>query len=116
MKKLLIIACLFLIGSIQAQDSNPLYEKAGDLVKVTHFYEDGTVKEQGFFKSKVLTGTWTTFDKNGNKTAIAKYNKGKKVGKWFIWSNDGLLKEINYKNNTIASVQSWKEDSKIAVK
>lgn len=116
MRKLLIIACFLMIGSLQAQDSNPLYEKAGDLVKVTNFYEDGTIKEQGFYKNKVITGTWVTFDSNGNKTAIAHYDEGKKTGKWFLWSNDGLLREINYENNTIASVQSWKEDSKVAFK
>lgn len=116
MRKLLIIACFLIIGSLQAQDLKPLYEKAGDLVKVTNFYEDGSVKEQGFYKNKVITGTWVTFDQKGNKTAIAKYDNGKKIGKWFIWSNDGLLREINYENNTIASVQSWREDTKMAIK
>lgn len=114
MKKLVIIACLLSASIIYAQDVEPKYERVGDLVKVTFFYKNGKIKEQGFYKDKKLTGTWTTFDKKGNKTAIAHYEKGKKVGKWFMWKNDGL-KEINYKNNTVASVQYWKENN-IAVK
>ena len=115
MKKLFVIACLFAVGFMQAQEIEPKYEKAGDMVQVTKFFEDGSVKEQGFFKNKKLAGTWVTFDKNGNKTAIAHYEAGKKVGKWFLWDKQSL-KEVNYENNTIASVQVWKEDSKIAVK
>ncbi len=34
-----------------AQDTNePTYEKQGDLVAVTNYYEDGSVKEEGFYK------------------------------------------------------------------
>lgn len=100
----------------QAQDMKPKFEKAGDLVKATYFYKDGKIKEQGFFLKKQITGTWTTFDKKGNKTAIAHYKAGKKVGKWFLWKKDGL-KEIDYNNdNTIASVQTWREETKMAVK
>ena len=47
MKKLLILVCIAMIGSLNAQEVKPLYEKAGDLVKVTNFYENGAVKEQG---------------------------------------------------------------------
>ena len=115
MRKLLILACLVVGVSIQAQDSNSKYEKAGDLVKVTRFYEDGTVKEQGFYKDKMLTGMWTTYDSKGNKTAIAHYEAGKKVGKWFMWQ-DSALKEIDYRNNSIVNVQSWKEDTQLATK
>ena len=104
-----------MIGSLNAQEVKPLYEKVGDLVKVTNFYDNGEIREQGFFKDKVITGTWTTFDSNGEKNTIAKYENGKKVGKWFMWSKDGL-KEINYNNNVITSVQSWKEDNTIATK
>lgn len=115
MRKLLFIASLMVIISAKAQEVSPSYEKAGDLVKVTNFYEDGSIKEQGFYKNKIITGTWTTYDNKGEKTAIAKYENGKKVGKWFIWSKDEL-KEIDYKNNVIANVQSWKQDMQIATK
>ena len=32
-----------------------------------------------------------------------------------MWKEDGL-KEIDYSNNVIASVQTWREETKMAVK
>lgn len=115
MKKLIIAVCMLSVSFMQAQDVKPKYEVEGDLVKATYFYKDGTIKEQGFFKDKKLTGTWTSFDKKGNKVTIGHYEAGKKVGKWFMWKEDGL-KEIDFKDNAIASVQTWKEETKMAVK
>lgn len=115
MKKLIIAVCILSVSLLQAQETEPKFEKEGDLVKVTYFYKDGKVKEQGFFKDKKLTGTWISFDTKGNKNTIAHYESGKKVGKWFMWKEDGL-KEISYKGNSIASVQTWKEETKIAIK
>jgi hypothetical protein len=45
---------------------------------------------------------------------LAYYNKGKKVGKWFVWSK-ASLKEINYVDNSVASVNVWKQESNLAV-
>ena len=116
MKKVLVLACIAFLGIAQAQEVKPKYEKDGDLIKVTHFYDNGNVKEEGFYKNKLLHGVWNRYDEKGNKTVMAHYSLGKKVGKWFIWTKDEL-KEINYgDDNTIASVQSWKESAKIAVK
>ncbi|PQJ21223.1 toxin-antitoxin system YwqK family antitoxin [Tenacibaculum sp. SG-28] len=114
MRKIAVLACMIVAFTMQAQ-VEPTYERENDKVKVTYYYEDGAIKEQGFFKDKKLDGTWITYDQKGNKTAIAHYASGNKVGKWFIWSPNGL-KEIDYNNNTIASVQTWKEETKIAVK
>ena len=112
MKKIFIIVCILSVSLIQAQDKEPTFEKAGDLVKATYYHANGQIKQQGFFKNKKLTGTWKQFDAKGNKTAIAHYEEGKKVGKWFVWTEDSL-KEINYSNSTIASVKTWRENSEI---
>ncbi|WP_442265110.1 toxin-antitoxin system YwqK family antitoxin [Tenacibaculum sp. ZS6-P6] len=116
MKKFVVLVCFIVMGSAFAQNEiKPLYEKEGDLIKVTHFHNNGNVKEQGFYKDKLLHGKWVIYDAKGDKKVMAFYEKGKKVGKWFIWDKDEL-KEINYENNSIASIQSWKESTKIAVK
>ncbi|CAM1339080.1 toxin-antitoxin system YwqK family antitoxin [Tenacibaculum aestuarii] len=115
MKKLVLAVCMLSVGLLQAQEVEPKYEVTGELVKVTYYYENGAIKEQGFFKDKKLEGTWTSFDTKGNKVAIGHYEAGKKVGKWFMWKEDGL-KEIDFKDYTIASVQTWKEETKMAVK
>ncbi len=114
MNKMFLLAFVMCVSSMVAQVS-PTYEKADDLVKATYFYEDGKIKEQGFFKGKKLEGTWVTFDKKGNKTAIAHYESGRKVGKWFLWENE-TLKEIDYKDNKIANVQTWKGETALAIK
>ncbi len=114
MRKLIILFCVFSISCVNAQEKAPTYTKSGDLVKATYYYSDGSIKSQGFFKDKLLTGEWTEFDQKGNKIAIGHYKAGKKVGKWFQWNNN-ILREINYANNTIVSVNTWKEDTKLAL-
>ena len=90
-------------------------KKSGDLVKATYYNEDGKISVQGFFKNKKLTGEWVSFDTLGNKKQIAHYKNGKKVGKWFIWGK-GTLKEINYNDNLIVSVNDWKfESTRLAI-
>ena len=117
MKNILVLVCFLLVGSVVfAQNSKkPVYVKKGDLIQVTHFHDNGKVKEQGFYKNKLLHGKWVVFNAQGDKKVMAFYDQGKKVGKWFMWDKDGL-KEINYENNAVASIQSWKEGSKIAIK
>lgn len=114
MKKILTTVMLGIATLAFAQEKQPTFKAEGDLVKATYYYEDGSIKTQGFFKDKKLTGEWVRFDKEGNKVQLAYYAEGKKVGKWFLWTKESL-KEINYENNTIASVNVWKPESKIAV-
>jgi len=113
MKKLLTLIVLFVIANINAQEVEPTYEKAGDMVKATYYYQDGSIKEQGFFKDKKLTGQWISYNQDGEKTMIANYDAGKKVGKWFAW-NKNSLKEITYNNNKVISLKKWNEDTKLA--
>jgi len=113
MKKLILLAVFFIAAQGFSQENETTFEKEGELVKATYYFDNGSVKVQGFFKNKKLTGTWTSYDINGNKTQIAQYNEGNKVGKWFVW-NDASLKEITYKNNFIVSVNDWKSESRLA--
>ena len=114
MKNILAICMLSMATIGFAQKIEPTFKAENDLVKATYFYNNGSIKTQGYFKNKKLTGEWVRFDKTGNKTQLAYYAEGKKVGKWFVWS-DEALKEINYNNNAIASVNVWKPDTKLAI-
>lgn len=114
MKNIITILVLTLTTIGYSQNTQPTFEAAGELVKATYFYEDGSIKTQGFFQDKKLTGEWIRFDKSGNKVQLAYYNNGQKVGKWFMWTKEAL-KEINYENNAIASVNVWKPESKVAL-
>jgi antitoxin component YwqK of YwqJK toxin-antitoxin module len=114
MKKLIAI-CIFFAAVIgYSQDKQPTFEAEGDLVKATYYNEDGAIETQGYFKNKKLTGEWTRFDKEGNKTQLAYYDNGKKVGKWFVWTQESL-KEINYNNNVVVNVNLWKQEGKLAI-
>lgn len=113
MKKIITICMLGIVSLGFAQEKQPTFSAEGDLVKATYYYEDGSIKTQGFFKDKKLTGEWVRFDKSGKKVQLAYYNEGEKVGKWFVWADESL-KEINYKDNAIASVNVWKNESKVA--
>ncbi len=114
MKKSLIYALFFIATVGFAQEKSPTFEKSGDLVKATYYHDNGLVSVQGFFKDKKVTGEWISFDTEGNKTQIARYKEGKKTGKWFIWGKESL-KELNYTNNVLVSVNHWKSESSVAV-
>jgi antitoxin component YwqK of YwqJK toxin-antitoxin module len=113
MKKAILIAILFVSAIGFSQENETTFEREGDLVKATYYFDNGDVKVQGFFKDKKLTGIWTSFDKQGNKTQIAQYNEGKKVGKWFVWNKESL-KEITYNNNAVVGVKDWRAETKLA--
>jgi antitoxin component YwqK of YwqJK toxin-antitoxin module len=113
MKKLFALILLFSVTFISAQEKEPLFEKSENMVKATYYYEDGSVKEQGYFKNKKLEGRWVSYNQDGEKTMIAHYKAGKKVGKWFVW-NDKTLKEINFNNNVIVSIKKWNQDTRLA--
>lgn len=110
MKKYILLTALLISGISFAQDKNPKLEAVGDLVKTTYYFENGQVKQEGFFKDGKLDGTWTSYSKNGTKTAVATYKNGEKTGKWFFWNND-ILHEVDYSNSRIAAVKTWKKDA-----
>lgn len=109
-KHIVLVGCFLLGGALFSQDQKiaPLFEKDGELVKATFFYEDGSISQQGTIKDGKLHGEWISYDREGNKSALARYKDGSKTGKWFFWV-DGTLKEVNYQNSKIASVNIWKD-------
>lgn len=103
-----ILASLLLVFTFSianAQEKEPLFEKQGDLVKATYFYENGAIKEVGFFKKDKLHKEWVTYNESGEKTTIAQYDMGKKVGKWYMIKND-TVKELTYENNKLIKVEN----------
>lgn len=116
MKKIAIIFIFLLTYNSFAQNTNEVsYEKQGDLVAVTTYYENGSIKEQGFYKNKKLHGEWNMYNQDGIKIAKAYYTNGKKSGTWMFLKN-GIVTEVNYdENNKIADVHKWNEEA-VAIK
>ncbi|MGA8853627.1 MAG: nicotinic acid mononucleotide adenyltransferase [Christiangramia sp.] len=111
----ILMAAIFVTGSVamaQNKDSKPTFEKEGDLIKGTFYYEDGSIRQEGTYKNGRLHGKWVSYNQDGDKTAIANYENGEKSGKWFFWSKDKLT-EVDYQNSVIASVNSWKSESSL---
>lgn len=112
MKKLLIlIVALICSAALFSQEvKNNVYEVENNLIKVTMFHDNGQISQTGFYTlDGKLQGNWYSYDVNGKKTAVAKYENGNKTGKWFFWT-DGTLKEVDYSTNAIVSVVEWSNE------
>lgn len=104
------------VGLTYAQnDIQPKFEKKGDVTLATYYHDNGEVQQTGTFDADgKLQGEWTSFDKQGKKVTVGTYEAGKKVGKWFFWEGD-TLKEVDYVNSKIVSVNKWDNRTKVAV-
>lgn len=110
-KIVLALAFVMISGQISiAQGVEPTYEKQDDLVKVTYYYENGQVKEQGYFKGDKVHDQWVAFDKEGNITTIARFDHGKKDGTWFM-EVDGKMKELTFEANKLLEVEDMDESA-----
>ena len=84
------------------------YVQNGDLVEVTHFYLDGTVKETGFFKNGAPEGKWQTFSEAGKKTAELNYKNGQRNGEYRIWDTYAdTYTEVQYANGKLINANKW---------
>ncbi len=113
MKNILSLLAVLLITSITfAQDNKPnTYFLDGDVIVATIYHDNGVVAQTGFYtKENKLTGEWVSYDVNGNKNAVAQYNNGEKVGKWYFFTGDDI-KEVSYVDARISKVVTWKSDN-----
>ncbi|WP_228852700.1 toxin-antitoxin system YwqK family antitoxin [Aegicerativicinus sediminis] len=115
MKKILFAALMFCTLVVFAQKApEKVYNESTNLIHAKYFHDDGSIRQIGTFtKEGKLQGEWITYNKEGEKTALAKYDNGNRVGKWFFWDGD-KMKEVDYDNNKIINVTEWKNGSKVA--
>lgn len=114
MKKIIIGGMLLSAFVVSAQ-KGPKYEIENQLVKATYYYDNGQVKQEGFYKDGKLHGKWVSYNENGTKQAMGEYNNGAKAGKWFFW-NDAALSEVDYADSRIAEVKKWSKDAVVVNK
>lgn len=109
MKNILSLLVIVLITSVTvAQNKNNTFFLEGDVIVATLYHDNGTVAQTGYYtKENKLTGEWVSFDQNGNKTAVAQYNNGEKVGTWYFFMDENI-KEVNYMDSRISKVVTWK--------
>ena len=112
MKKsmLILLACFIGISSFAQKERVLKLNKEKNLIEVVYYHDNGEVSQTGTYTlDGKLQGEWLSFNTQGKKTVLANYDNGKKVGKWFYWT-DKTLKEVDYTNNAIVSVNEWKAD------
>ena len=110
MKKIIIAAVLLVSGMMTAQEVKPKYEVVDQMVKATYFYDNGQVKQEGFYLDGKLHGKWVSYNQDGYNQAMGEYTKGDKTGKWFFW-NDTALNEVDFANSRIAEVKKWSKEA-----
>lgn len=109
------VLTLMMIVPAQAQKEDH-YEKSGDKVKVTRYYEDGSVKEVGTYSNGTPDGKWVEYTQDGKVKVEAFYSNGQKEGKWFVWTDDGeFLYEVIYKDNMLKNASKWKISERNAI-
>ena len=108
MKKIVMLLLMLSIGFTYAQKERSLeLNKETNLIEVVYYHDNGEVRQTGFYTlDGRLQGDWLSYAKDGKKIVAAKYHNGAKVGKWFYWSDD-KLREVDYSNNAVASVNEW---------
>tara|TARA_B000000441_G_C21686542_1_gene316833 strand:+ start:509 stop:871 length:363 start_codon:yes stop_codon:yes gene_type:complete len=99
MKKILTIVLIFLssLSFGQIRDSLVL---ENDLIKKTSYYQNGNVREIGYFDlDERRHGKWTLYLENGNCSSIASFKHGLKHGEWIMYDEDGsIVCRMFYKN------------------
>jgi hypothetical protein len=110
MKNLLIASMMMFAGVVFAQDNNAQHVVVDQMVKSTFYFENGQVKQEGFYKDGKVHGQWISYDINGNKVSMGQFENGIKTGKWFFWTGSDLS-EVDFTDSRIAQVKKWSQGS-----
>lgn len=82
-------------GQLKARYSN----LGSNVIQVTYFYDDGAVRETGFFKDNQNHGHWVSYDTLGKKTTEGLYHNSNREGSWRFWDVDGEVHCVIYYNH-----------------
>lgn len=101
---IIAIALFATISFAQKKERTLKVNKETNLIEVVYYHDNGEVSQTGTYTMDgKLQGQWVSYNEEGKKTVLANYENGKKEGKWIYWF-DGTIKEVDYDNNKIASV------------
>lgn len=85
--------------------------------KFISYYEDGTIKDKGYYKMGVKVGKWKSFSAGGSLISEVSFNNlGKKDGIWKVWNDNGELSAIMIydSGNRIGNWKSLDKQGQIA--
>jgi antitoxin component YwqK of YwqJK toxin-antitoxin module len=116
MKKAVIFMAITFVTVLTYGQENKVqkFNKETNLIEVTDYHDNGIISQEGTFNlNGELHGEWISYDVSGNKLSQGSYQNGRKSGKWIFWTNN-TIKEVEYSNNEIASINGVKNSSRIA--
>jgi antitoxin component YwqK of YwqJK toxin-antitoxin module len=116
-KTIILLVLVFATVLVNGQDKK-VHNLNTDtnLIEVTDYHDNGIISQEGTFNLKgELHGEWISYDASGNKISQGSYVNGHKSGKWVFWANDAV-KEVEYSNNEIASIDGIKNSKGLAAK
>lgn len=116
MKQLMVFALVFMpfLAFAQGYESNK-YDAQGNLVATYNFtdsknydfityHSNGKKSEEGTIRGGEKHGVWKSWNESGQLTARAKYNYGKRTGKWVIWDNgEKQVFRIGFENDNLVN-------------
>lgn len=114
MKKIMfVLAIIFSTTMVYAQGCSKTctkkdtYVKNGNVIEATLYHDNGVIAQTGTYTlDNKLEGEWISYDMDGNRTALANYSNGEKVGTWLFYQGS-QLREVTYENATIAEVKTY---------
>lgn len=108
----ILFACFISMVSLAQKERVLKLNNETNLIEVTYYHDNGAVSQTGAYTlDGKLQGEWLSFDAEGNKTVLANYDNGKKVGKWFYWTKE-TVKEVDYTTNVIANLKESEKSQK----
>ena len=112
--KTFILTLVFLAGTaIYAQEKEVV--RTVKTVKISTYHDNGVLAQSGHqFKGK-NHGIWMSYNSQGIKLSKGVYDKGDKTDRWFFW-NEGILIEVDYKDNIVQSATKWDKAESLASK
>ena len=85
-----------------------IHSDNGNLIRFTHFYENGNKWTVSHLKDGKLHGLYTAWHDNGQKSQESHYNEGIRDGLATYWQKDGKkTTEIRYKDGTRVSHKTF---------
>ena len=109
MKKLILLFSALLITVVsyaqEKQKRDLKFNKKTNLIEVVYYHKNGEVSQTSFYTLEgKLQGEWLSFNSDGEKEISGYYDNGKKVGKWFYYTNE-TVNEVDYNDNIITGLK-----------
>ena len=82
--------------------------------KTIHYYENGKVYRERYYKDGKPDGIHKTFFPNGDKKKYLEFKNGEHHGDYIIWHKNGQVAEyVLYENGKVLGYKKWRKNGQI---